>query len=225
MATTEGGVVRDERPPRHPSARNAKSFVRVALCDRLITHSQGGSMDGYSRKVGARLRSLRKQRGLTLQQVEVRSNKRRKGSWLAAYERGDRNTSVTRLHQIATPYSVPVNQLLPEEIEGVGEPALPPKLAIDLSQLQGLPERQGSILARHVARLQQQRQDFNTQGVTFRRDDLEQLAAAYKTTPENLRRSLKEWGVFRPRPAPSGRPAVRPGEPAGPPDDPLARPL
>jgi transcriptional regulator with XRE-family HTH domain len=48
-------------------------------------------MDGYSRKVGARLRSLRKQRGLTLQQVEVLSNKRLKGSLLAAYERGDRN--------------------------------------------------------------------------------------------------------------------------------------
>src|SRR5256714_277928 len=205
MATTEGGVVRDERSPRHPSARNAKSFFRVALCDRLITHSQGGSMDGYSRKVGARLRSLRKQRGLTLQQVEVLSNKRLKGSLLAAYERGDRNISVTRLHQIATLYSVPVNQLLPEEIEGAGEPALPPKLAIDLTQLQGLPERQGSILSRHVARLQQQRQDFHTPAVTFRPHDLRQHAAAYKTTPEMLRRSLQEWGVFR-----SGEPGERP---------------
>jgi transcriptional regulator with XRE-family HTH domain len=165
-------------------------------------------MDGYSRKVGARLRSLRKQRGLTLQQVEVLSNKRLKGSLLAAYERGDRNISVTRLHQIATLYSVPVNQLLPEEIEGGGEPALPPKLAIDLSQLQGLPDRQGSILARHVAKLQQQRQDFDTPVVTFRSDDLEQLAAAYKTTPEMLRRSLNEWGVFRPGQTPSERPEV-----------------
>jgi transcriptional regulator with XRE-family HTH domain len=182
-----------------------KSFVYVAFCDRLITHSQGGFMDGYSRKVGARLRSLRKQRGLTLQQVEVLSNKRLKGSLLAAYERGDRNISVTRLHQIATLYSVPVNQLLPEELEGVGEPALPPKLAIDLNQLQGLPERQGSLLARHVAHLQQQRQDFNTPVVTFRADDLEQLAAAYKTSPEMLRRSLQEWGVFR-----SGEPGERP---------------
>ncbi len=173
-------------------------------------------MDGYSRKVGARLRSLRKQRGLTLQQVEVLSNKRLKGSLLAAYERGDRNISVTRLHQIATLYSVPVNQLLPEEMEVAGEPALPPKLAIDLSQLQGLPERQGSILARHVARLQQQRQDFNTPVVTFRSDDLEQLAAAYKTSPEMLRRSLHEWGVFRSGPAGSERPEVERDSPPKP---------
>jgi transcriptional regulator with XRE-family HTH domain len=154
-------------------------------------------MNGYSRKVGARLRSLRKQRGLTLQQVEVLSNKRLKGSLLAAYERGDRNISVTRLHQIASLYSVPVNQLLPEENEGAAEPAPPPKLAIDLRQLEGLPERQSALLARHVARLQQQRKDFDTSVVTFRNDDLEQLAAGYKTTPEMLRRSLQEWGVFR----------------------------
>jgi len=172
-------------------------------------------MNGYSRKVGARLRSLRKQRGLTLQQVEVLSSKRLKGSLLAAYERGDRNISVTRLHQIATLYSVPVTQLLPEELEGAGEPALPPKLAIDLSQLKGLPERQGSILARHLARLQQQRQDFNTPVVTFRQDDLEQLAAAYKTTTEMLRRSLHEWGVFRTGP---GQP--RPEVERQPPDAP-----
>jgi transcriptional regulator with XRE-family HTH domain len=161
-------------------------------------------MSGYSRKVGARLRSLRKQRGLTLQQVEVLSNKRLKGSLLAAYERGDRNISVTRLQQIATLYSVPVTQLLPEEIEAQAEPSLPPKLAIDLQQLSGLPERQSAILARHVAQLQQQRQDFNTSVITFRSDDLEQLAAAYKTTADMLRRSLQEWGVIRTAPpAPS----------------------
>lgn len=154
-------------------------------------------MSGYSRKVGARLRSLRKQRGLTLQQVEVLSSKRLKGSLLAAYERGDRNISVTRLHQIALLYSVPVTQLLPEEVEAQAEPSLPAKLAIDLHQLAGLPERQSALLSRHIAHLQQQRQDFNTSVITFRADDLEQLAAAYRTTPETLRRTLHEWGVFR----------------------------
>lgn len=158
-------------------------------------------MSGYSRKVGARLRSLRKQRGLTLQQVEVLSNKRLKGSLLAAYERGDRNISVTRLQQIATLYSVPVTQLLPEEMEAQAEPSVPPKLAIDLQQLAGLPERQSAILAQHIAHLQQQRQDFNTSVITFRTDDLEQLAAAYKTSPEMLRRSLQEWGIIRTAPA------------------------
>jgi len=162
-------------------------------------------MGEYSRKVGARLRSLRKQRGLTLQQVEVLSSKRLKGSLLAAYERGDRNISITRLHQIALLYSVPVTQLLPEEIDAPVEVALPTKLAVDLAQLAGLPERQGAPLAKHIAQLQQQRKDFNTPVVTIRADDLEQLASAYRMTPELLRRTLHEWGVFRTgeRPAPT----------------------
>ncbi len=154
-------------------------------------------MSGYSQRVGSRLRSLRKQRGLTLQQVEVLSSKRLKGSLLAAYERGDRNISVSRLHQIALLYAVPVTQLLPEEPDPLAEPEGPAKLAVDLQKLSGLPERQGAQLSRHIAGLQQQRRDYNTPVVTFRSEDLEQLAQAYRTTPEMLRRSLQEWGILR----------------------------
>jgi len=154
-------------------------------------------MSAYSQRVGARLRSLRKQRGLTLQQVEILSSKRLKGSLLAAYERGDRNISVGRLHQIAMLYAVPVTQLLPEELDLPGPGEGPSKLAIDLEKLSGLPERQGARLARHIASLQQQRRDFDTPVVTIRSNDLEQLAEAYRTTPEMLRQSLQEWGVLR----------------------------
>lgn len=154
-------------------------------------------MSAYSQRVGARLRSLRKQRGLTLQQVEVLSSKRLKGSLLAAYERGDRNISVSRLHQIAMLYAVPVTQLLPDEPDQAGLLEGPSKLAVDLEKLSGLPERQSAQLTRHIASLQQQRRDFDTPVVTIRNDDLNQLAQAYRTTPEMLRRSLQEWGVLR----------------------------
>src|SRR5205814_659360 len=113
MTATEGDAVPQERPPATLRKEHVKTFVRIAFCDRLVTHSQGGS-----------------------------------------------------------------------------------------------------ILSRHVARQQQQRQDFNTPVVTFRADDLEQLAAAYKTTPEMLRRSLHEWGVFRSGQAPAERPEVERQPPA-----------
>jgi hypothetical protein len=70
-------------------------------------------------------------------------------------------------------------------------------MAIDLEKLSGLPERQSAQLTRHIATLQQQRRDFDTAVVTFRADDLEQLAQAYRTTPEMLRRSLQDWGILR----------------------------
>ena len=77
----------------------------------------------------------------------------------------------------------------------------------------------GSVRARHVARQQQKRHDFNTGVVTLRGDDLEQLAAAYKTSPEMLRRSLQEWGVFKQGQTPPTRPEVeherRSDEPEG----------
>jgi transcriptional regulator with XRE-family HTH domain len=169
-------------------------------------------MSGYSQKVGARLRSLRKQRGLTLQQVEVLSSKRLKGSLLAAYERGDRNISVSRLHQIAMLYAVPVTQLLPDEPDAGADLDAPSKMAVDLEKLSGLPERQSAQLSRHIATLQQQRRDFDTGVVTFRTDDLEQLAQAYRTTPEMLRRSLQEWGILRRASPPSPDPSADPQE-------------
>lgn len=155
-------------------------------------------MDEYPRRVGARLRNLRRLRGLTLQQIEVLSNKHLKGSLLAAYERGDRNVSVARLHQIATLYNVPVSELLPEEGEPPPQPSIPARLAVDLQRLRSLPARQGAILTRHVMELQRQRSDYETDVITFRAEDLERLAAAYRTTPEMLARTLQEWGVFRP---------------------------
>ena len=64
---------------------------------------------GYSRLVGERIRSIRRQKRLSLQEVEARSDSEFKASVLGAYERGERAISVPRLHRLATFYSVPVD--------------------------------------------------------------------------------------------------------------------
>nr|MCU0261511.1 helix-turn-helix domain-containing protein [Ilumatobacteraceae bacterium] len=51
----------------------------------------------YSRQVGERLRVIRKQKRLSLQEVEAQSNQEFKASVLGAYERGERALSVPRL--------------------------------------------------------------------------------------------------------------------------------
>ena len=48
----------------------------------------------YSRKVGERLRVIRRQKRLSLQEVEATSNEEFKASVLGAYERGERAISV-----------------------------------------------------------------------------------------------------------------------------------
>jgi transcriptional regulator with XRE-family HTH domain len=71
--------------------------------------------DRYAAKVGLRLRSVRKQKKLSLQAVEAISEMEFKASVLGAYERGERSISVPRLQRLAALYSVPVDQLLPQD--------------------------------------------------------------------------------------------------------------
>src|SRR5690349_15863658 len=67
----------------------------------------------YGRKVGTRLRAIRRQKRLSLQDVEAASSQEFKASVLGAYERGERAISVPRLQRLARFYRVPVDQLLP----------------------------------------------------------------------------------------------------------------
>ena len=67
----------------------------------------------YAGKVGTRLRAIRRQKRLSLQDVEATSGQEFKASVLGAYERGERAISVPRLQRLARFYRVPVDQLLP----------------------------------------------------------------------------------------------------------------
>jgi len=166
-------------------------------------------MNGYSRKVGARLRSLRKQRGLTLQQVEVLSNKRLKGSLLAAY----RARRPQHLGHPARPDRTPSTacrstSCFRKRRKRCWSLRSRPSSPSICTSSKVCPNGKDPFWPDTSARLQQQRHDFNTAVVTLRGDDLEQLAAAYKTSPEMLRRSLQEWGVFKQGQPPPSRPEV-----------------
>src|ERR671938_613933 len=68
----------------------------------------------YSRALGARLRAIRNQQGLSLQGVEDKSHGRWKAVVVGSYERGDRAVTVQRLSELAVFYGVPVSELLPD---------------------------------------------------------------------------------------------------------------
>src|SRR3989337_1012815 len=136
----------------------------------------------YSVQVGERLRAIRKQKRLSLHDVEAQSNQEFKASVLGAYERGERALSLPRLDRLAQFYRVPVDQLLPRnELDptGGGTDGTSPrqKLAIDilkLSQLSGAPFE---MLTRFLRMIQVQRQDFNGRVLTIRKDDQRAIAA------------------------------------------------
>ena len=140
-----------------------------------------GVSSPYSRKIGARLRNIRRQKRLSLQEVELNSTLEFKASVLGAYERGERAISVPRLERLARFYAVPIDQLLPRDEQLISEYQHGDhgagKLVLDLVKLNYLSGGPFEMLQRFFRMIQVQRQDFNGKVLTIRTDDRRAIAA------------------------------------------------
>ncbi len=130
----------------------------------------------YNEQVGERLRSIRRQRGFSLQDVQRVSEGEFKAAVLGAYERGERSLSVPRLHRLAGYYGVPVVQLLPPEPAAVVIDPDRETVTIDLQRLGDLEGPEAGMIERFLASIQMERQDFNGKVLTVRHDDLRLLS-------------------------------------------------
>ncbi len=150
-------------------------------------------------QIGDRLRVIRRQQGLSLHDVEARSEQEFKASVLGAYERGERALSVSRLLRLGELYDVPPDQLLPRgsdvEIDLTHDTVDGHTFTIDLVRLSQLQEPDAEVIARYASTIQLQRQDFNGRVLTIRRDDVRVLAAVLGRTPEDLGQRLDELGL------------------------------
>jgi transcriptional regulator with XRE-family HTH domain len=165
----------------------------------------------YAGKVGTRLRAIRRQKRLSLQDVEATSSQEFKASVLGAYERGERAISVPRLQRLARFYRVPVDQLLPGDDgpdfgprpgdadliidlnRGAGRPD--EKVKLDLTAIEKLEGHDAEMLARYLRMIQVQRGDFNGRVLTVRRDDLRAIACILDVTPELATARLDALGI------------------------------
>ena len=133
-------------------------------------------MSSYSDLVGRRLRSIRRQRGFSLQDVQTLSEGEFKAAVLGAYERGERSISVPRLHRLAGYYDVPVAQLLPPDPRQTPKAPAPDQITIDLTRLDDIGGAESEVLERFLTAIQVERQDFNGRVLTVRKDDLKVLS-------------------------------------------------
>src|SRR4051812_47179246 len=167
------------------------------------TLSEDAVVTPYGRRVGERLRSIRRQKRLSLQDVEASSAQEFKASVLGAYERGERAISVPRLQRLARFYSVPVDQLLPKDegpdfanANGNGRISLDEQsMTIDLTRLEQLEGGEAEMLSRYLSMIQVQRQDFNGRVLTIRRDDIRALACILGTAVEETAPKLEGLGL------------------------------
>jgi transcriptional regulator with XRE-family HTH domain len=167
----------------------------------------------YGRKVGERLRAIRRQKRMSLQEVEAASNHEFKASVLGAYERGERAISVPRLQRLGRFYSVPVDQLLPgnampdfgrgdgseviDLTDSTQAKAVLGSITIDLTRLDSLSGPEADMLNRYLQMIQVQRQDFNGRVLTIRRDDLQAIAAILGTDIDSAPSRLGDLGLRR----------------------------
>lgn len=151
----------------------------------------------YAKALGAKLRAIRQQQGISLQGVEARSDGKWKAVVVGSYERGDRAVTVQRLAELADFYSIPVSELLPDTAPPTAtEP--PPRLVLDLERLGQVPAEKAGPLARYAAAIQAQRGDYNGRILSIRQDDLRTLAVIYDEQPSMLAEQLITWGVLNP---------------------------
>ncbi len=155
--------------------------------------------DDYSAAVGSRLRHIRRQKRLSLQEVEAISRQEFKASVLGAYERGERAISVPRLARLAEFYKVPVDQLLPgSDDDGEPEPVrrdVEGGARIDLTRLEELPGAESEMLSRYLRMIQVQRQDFNGRVLTIRRDDMRAIACILGVAEDGADGRLSQMGL------------------------------
>jgi transcriptional regulator with XRE-family HTH domain len=154
-------------------------------------------------RVGERLRAIRRQKGLSLHDVEARSSLEFKASVLGAYERGERAISVPRLLRLAEIYEVPADQLLPRDFDAEislvessgGSVDQQGTFAIDLVRLHDVDDPDAQIISRFASSIQLERQDFNGRMLTIRRSDLRVLAACMGRSLEDLGVRLEQLGL------------------------------
>ena len=160
------------------------------------------SPETNAQRIGARLRRIRHQQGLSLADVEEQSDGTWKAVVVGAYERGDRAVSVARLAALAEFYGVPLADILPgAEVEAEADGSR--RVVLDLTALSTTDTEEVATVARFAQQVQRRRGDHNGRVLSLRADDLELLALAVGTSSEDLLTQLHAQGAVLPTGAPA----------------------
>lgn len=147
----------------------------------------------YAQEVGERLRRVRVEQGLTLQDVERISQGDWKAAVVGSYERGDRNISATRLLELAEFYGISPAEVLPGETRRPVE--VGGGIVLDLERLTALGDG-FSALRRYCESIQLQRGDYNRRMLSVRGDDLRALAVIQDCSTDELLERLRTVGAL-----------------------------
>jgi transcriptional regulator with XRE-family HTH domain len=152
----------------------------------------------YAELVGEKLRRLRQDRGLSLQEVCERSGGAFVVSTLSAYERGKRSLSLERLYELASIYGQSPMSLLDVEDDAELQRTLARNgpLRIRLDHLERLSAEERRPLETYLGFLRELRNDPSRDLMTIRKDDLTYLSGLYGVRPQALKDYLATEGIL-----------------------------
>jgi transcriptional regulator with XRE-family HTH domain len=119
-----------------------------------------------------RLRTIRKSKGWSLQDVERNSNGKWKAVVIGSYERSDRAISLKKAIALMQFYQVPVTELFPE----LSPQTISRSIALDLNGLSNNTDQGGQVINKFAKSICNRRKDWNGQVLTIRANDLQFLA-------------------------------------------------
>jgi len=123
--------------------------------------------------IGASLRSIRRQRNLTLREVERESGGEWKAVVVGSYERGDRALTLKRAVGLASFYGVPLDQLL--GLQSQRRTGDEERITFNLSEIRRSGDALPEGFLRYLQEICRLRSDWNGSVLTLRSDDLTAL--------------------------------------------------
>jgi transcriptional regulator with XRE-family HTH domain len=152
----------------------------------------------YAELVGEKLRRIRQERGMSLQEVCALSEGSFVVSTLSAYERGKRSLSLERVCELASIYGQSPMFVL--DVQGERDSPGPATgncpLRIRLDGLEKLAPEERRPLETYLCFLRELRNDPTRDVLTIRKDDLAYLSTLYGVRPQALKDYLEKEGVL-----------------------------
>lgn len=139
--------------------------------------------------IGESLRNIRRQKGLTLRDVESESSGRWKAVVVGSYERGDRALTLKRAVGLAKFYEVPLDELLGlQKLSRSKAVGLTFKLSAFRAKERTLP----AVFVRYFKEICRKRSDWNGEILSIRASDVMALSIILDMSEERLHSWLRE---------------------------------
>jgi transcriptional regulator with XRE-family HTH domain len=141
-------------------------------------------------QIRGRIRQLRREKGFTLLECEIRSGGRIRAVVLGAYERGDRSMSLKKVIEIAELFDVPLAHLIATDLHPEKSRIVGIRHIYDLRALRTLASSEQKILlSRYLSRIAEQRGDWAGEVISIRQTDVEAIARLVDSDQINF----QEW--------------------------------